>query len=126
MAATFLDSWKLANFVDGTVTPDAEDFRRKVAIAIIRVAKIIGGENQSSFTLQQWQKRAALSTSVLGVEFTGDPPTSQPGIDTWLDTFANGTAEVASITGASSDADIEFTVTAMWDDVAGVSGQDLT
>ena len=65
MAATHLDSWKLANFVDGTETPDAEDFRRRVQIALVRAAKAVAGEPQGSFRGRHWIKRSNLAANIL-------------------------------------------------------------
>ena len=125
MAATFLDSWKLANFVDNTETPHATDFRRRVQSASVKVAKLVGGEAQATMTREQWQKRAALANNVLGTQIVGDPPVPTAGSAIWLDTFANAVAQNPSITETSSDGDIEFEVTASWDDIAGVTGADL-
>lgn len=126
MAALFLDSWKLANFVDATETPDAEDFRRRVQQAIVKVAGLVAGESIGSLTTKQWDTRASLAATVLGTQFVGDPIVPKAGSEIWLDTFANITANNVAITSASTDADIEFTVTSAWDDVAGVTGNDLT
>lgn len=120
-----LDQWKLAIFVDGTETPDAEDFRRRVQLLAVKVAKLVAGEAQSTFTLQQWRKRGALAATILGTQVVGDPPTAKSGSEIWLDSLALATAENATITAASTDNDIEFTITSAWDDLAGVTGQDL-
>ena len=76
MAATYLESWKLANFVDPTETPDAEDFRRKIQIAIVRAAKQIAGESQGSFRSKHWVKRAVLATNILGTQIIDGTATS--------------------------------------------------
>lgn len=126
MAGTFLDSWKLANFVDATVTPNATDFRRRVQQAMVKSASLIAGEAQQSLTLQQWQKRAVLATNILGTHVGSDPSQAKAGSEVWLDTFANAVANNPTITESSTDGDIEFTVNSVWDDIAGVTGQDLT
>lgn len=123
MAVALLDSWKLANFVDGTVTPDAEDFRRKVQIAMVRIAKQIAGEPQASLTGKQWLKRADLAANILGTQFVDGQ--EKTGSEVWLDSFANGVAESVAITLISNDGDIEFTVSAIFDDLAGVTGLDI-
>jgi len=43
----FLDQWKLAIFVDETETPDATDFRRRVELAVVKVATQVLGESRS-------------------------------------------------------------------------------
>jgi len=123
MAASHLESWKLANFVDGTVTPDAEDFRRKVQIAVVRIAKQVAGEPQGNFTGKQWIKRAALAANILGVQFINGQ--EKIGPEVWLDPFANAVADNIVIIPTSTDDDIEFTITSVFDDLAGVTGMDL-
>jgi hypothetical protein len=125
MAGTLIDSWRLAFFVDNVETPDAEVFRRKVQAAVVRRAKLIAGESQGTLKLEQWQKRAALAATVLGTQLVGDPPVAKSGSEVWLDAFSMAVAENPSITSASSDGDIEFTVDASWDDLSGVTGLDL-
>lgn len=135
-AATFEASWKLANCHDVTDTAictaqevtDSLDFREQVQIAVARVAKQVQGEAVGTFTSDQWDKRASLAQNIMSVHILDDAAgnqTAHPGVDLWLDVFANGVAEVATATTTSTDADIEFLVTQMWDDAAGVSGNDL-
>lgn len=120
-----LDQHKLAIFVDVTETPDATDFRRRVQVAMHKTAVAVQGEAQSALTLQQWQKRAALATTILGTVADADGALVAAS-SAWLDAFALGVVTNASITAASTDNDIEFQVAAIWDDVAGITGQDLT
>lgn len=123
MAATLLDSWKLANFVDGKITPDAEDFRRKVQIAMVRIAKQVAGKSQKTLTGKQWIKQAALAASILGVLFINGQ--EKTGSEVWLSPFANGVADTPDISKTSTDAQIEYTINLIFDDLAGVTGQDL-
>jgi hypothetical protein len=110
---SFLNQWKLAIFVDSTTTPDAADFRRRVQVAMSKVALSVAGEPQDTMKYDQWLKRGELATNVLRDSLA------------WLDAFALATVTNASITATSLDSDIEFQVTAEWDDIAGVTGRDL-
>lgn len=89
-------------------------FLKKIRVAMAKVAILIAGETQSALTPEQWDKRQALATAVLN-----DP-------DVWEAEFAIATVTNEAITGSSLDSDIEFQVTAQWDDMAGVTGRNLT
>lgn len=123
MAATHLDSWKLANFVDGIETPDAEDFRRRVQLAMVRVAKAVAGEIQGTFRGKHWLKRGVLAANILNTQIVDGQ--ALVGSEIWLDPFANAVADNVSIVATSTDADIEFTIASVFDDLAGVVGSDL-
>ena len=117
----FLEQHNLA--IEGT-DPDAIDFRKRVRQAMHKVATLIQGEVQSTKTLQQWQKRGRLATTVLGV-LTDESGATKAASEVWLDAFALSVTTNATVV-FDNDANIEFQVTAIWDDIAGVSGQDLT
>jgi len=119
----FLDQHNLA--IDDGVDTNAPDFRKRVRLAMHKVATQIQGEAKSSLTLQQWQKRGQLATVILGI-FQVSSSSTVAASEAWLDAFALSVTQNATITSASLDSDIEFQVTAIWDDVAGVTGQDLT
>ena len=116
MAATHLESWDLANGVD-------TDFRNRVQIALVRIARQIAGESQGTLTGKQQIKRAALATNILGVQIVNGQELI--GSEVWLLPFANAVAENPVITSSSTDSDIEFTITTVFDDLAGVTGIDL-
>ena len=126
----FLDQWKLAmcTTVGGNcIQADVDDtvpFRARVELAMVKVATQVQGEPIGTLTARQWTKRATLATNVLSVQ-TFENGTCLPGSQIWLDTFCLAVTTNATITAASTDADIEFQVTAVWDDVAGVTGNDL-
>jgi hypothetical protein len=61
----FLEQFNLA--VDPVADPNAVDFRKKVRLAMHKVATQTQGESQASLTLEQWQKRGQLATTILGV-----------------------------------------------------------
>jgi len=88
-------------------------FQDKVEVAMIKVALMIQGEARTTKTRAQWRKRGDLAKAV----------TDDPGA--WKVNFSWATVTNAAITGASTDADIEFQVTSEWDDLAGVLGEDL-
>ena len=115
------------SFLQQNITANDATFKQRVEAATVKVAKLVQGEVQSTMTLIQWQKRAELARAVLGVYAYPD------GSPIWLDTFLNAVAanptigDTTPITETSpTDNDIEFEVTASWDDIAGVSGEDLT
>ena len=118
----FLEQHNLA--IEGT-DPDAIDFRKRVRLAVHKAATLIQGEAQATLTLEQWQKRGRLATTVLGV-VTDESGNTIAASEVWLDSFALSVTTNATIVSTSTDADIEFQVSAVWDDIAGVSGKDLT
>ncbi len=119
---SFLAQHNLA--IDDGVDADASDFRKRVRLAMHKTATQIQGEAQTTLTLEQWQKRGRLATTILGV--INDPPGIVSASSLWLDAFALSVTQNAVITAVSLDSDIEFQVAAVWDDIAGVSGQDIS
>jgi len=89
-----------------------------------------GGITAHRFTLEQWQKRADLAANILGTQFSGDPPVAKAGSEIWLDAFALAVAHNPSITATTvtseDDGSVKFTVNSVFDDIARVSGQNLT
>ena len=114
------------------VSQDAQ-FRSMLKIAMAKTALAVQGETQGAFTLEQWGKRAQLATNVLSVTVDASGGI-QNGVDLWLETFALTVAQNPTIGGeatpyadtAQHDNDLDFQVSAVWDDVAGVTGKDLT
>lgn len=86
------------------------DFQKRVAAAIARVVTQVVGEPAATANRDE---RHALGVSVL-----------QPGgLARWTPIFAHLCAAnptIASAGAAALDNDIEFTVTSVWSDVAGV------
>jgi hypothetical protein len=97
---------------DHALSQDAT-FRKKVEVAMSRRAKTIQGESQGTLRKRQWDKRQSLATRVL------DNPSA------FISVFSLHVASDAAITSSSSDTDIETKIGEVWEDVAGVSGQDL-
>ena len=88
-------------------------FLKKIRVAIATVAVLIAGEAVGSNTVEQWAKRGQLAINVL------QNPTK------WEAQFSIATVTNAVITSSSTDADIQFQVSAEWDDMAGVTGKNL-
>ena len=83
----------------------------------------------NALTVRQATKRSQLSAQILTTHDTQSGDTA--GSKRWLDTFAYTVAANPAIGDIvlptqPSDNDVEFEVNASWDDVAGVSGQDLS
>jgi hypothetical protein len=97
---------------DHALSQDAT-FRKKIEVAISRQAKAIQGESQGTLRKRQWDKRQSLATRVL------DSPND------WIGVFSLHVASDAAITSSSTDTDIENKVSDVWEDIAGVTGQDL-
>ena len=115
------------------VSQDSQ-FRNMLKISMAKQATTIQGEAQSSMTLEEWQKRGALATNVLGVHAAPNGTTFQAGVDVYLESFALAVAQNPTIGGEATpyadttqhDNDLDFQVAAVWSDIAGVTGQDLT
>lgn len=104
--ATFLEIWTIA---------DNLEFQSRVRAAAVKVATAVSGEAIGTFTEAQSIKRQTLANSVL------------KGGENWFNwsiAVANNPTVQANGT-AAPDNDIEFTVTSLWDDMAGVSTIDL-
>lgn len=87
-------------------------FRDRVKVAMVTAAVQVQGEDDSSYTEQQYQKRQKLAQSVIR------------NLNGMLDQFVWVVVANAAITGSSTDGDIQFTVNAAWDDIAGVDAGD--
>ncbi len=86
-------------------------FLVKVRVAIVKVATDIAGEIPTAKTAKD-DKRHALTLLVL----------AQGGPGAFVGIFAEACAARGTLTIASTDADVEFTVASIWDDLSGVSG----
>jgi hypothetical protein len=92
-----------------TLASDAT-FRSRVRVALATAAVQVMGEAKGSFSDTQFGKRQALSYQVLQAAASG----------ALLEAFVWAVVANVAITSASSDSDIQFTVNASWDDLAGV------
>lgn len=101
-------------YTDQATLADDVTFRTRIRVAIMTAAVQIQGEAKTNLTDAQYGKRQALATAILTT-----------GGSNHIDAFAWAVTTNAAITGASSDADIQFTVNSMWDDLSGVTKNDL-
>jgi len=117
-------------FIDQHAVGQDAVFKTKIEVAIFKVASLIQGEGiefapGEFYSGKQWNKRGALAAKVI---LGGGPVVASDGsvVASWIDLFAIAVPSTnATITLTSDDADIEFQVTALWDDMAGVTGEDL-
>jgi hypothetical protein len=96
-----------------TLAQDAT-FRARVRVAIVTAAVAIGDEAVGGHDTIQYGKRQQLASLTLLAAGGGN----------WLDVFSWATTQNAAITGSSTDADIQFTVNSIWDDIAGITAVD--
>ena len=100
-------------FADQAALAVNSAFRDKVRVAAVIAALQVQGEDASTYSEQQYQKRQKLAGRVLANGGTGT-----------LEQFAWAVAANAAIDSSSSDGDIQFTVNSVWDDLAGVDAGD--
>jgi len=103
----------MASFLESFNFSETSDFRSKIKIAIAKVATDVQGEAKTSLTDIQWSRRGNLATRVL----------TRP--HEWILPFSLAVAADVTIDATSIDSVIEARIVAVWDDVAGVTGQDL-
>jgi hypothetical protein len=99
----FTDDFTLAN--DGT-------FQQKLRMAICKTAVSVAGEASTVLATKD-EKRHQLAVAVLVDGGIGK-----------LEAFAFASVAGGALTGASTDTDIETRLSAIWNDLAGVSGRD--
>jgi hypothetical protein len=88
------------------------EFRSRVAMAMVVAAKDVQGEAQGALSVDHYRKRQSLARSVI------------LGPAQYVDRFVWLCATNTGLLGTPSDGDIQFTVNSMWDDAAGVDGND--
>ncbi len=101
------------SFTASFVLSQDATFRGRVQIAMAKTALAIGGEALGVLKPLVWIKRQDFVKVVLSA------PTE------WTNQFALAVCTNDSITALSTDSDIEFMVSSTWDDLAGVTGNDL-
>lgn len=89
-------------------------FRQRLRLAACKVALAVAGETPTAKSAKD-EKRHALATEVL-----------TDGGQSKLDAFAYGAAGYGTLSVSSTDGDIEFVVSAIWNDLAGVSGREAS
>ena len=87
-------------------------FQSRVKVAMATAGIAIVGEAQAAMSTQETRKRQQYGIQVLN------------DLDGHLDTFSFAVTQNATITAASLDSDIQFTVNSVWNDLAGVLEDD--
>ncbi len=101
----------MAYSADDTLSLDAT-FRGKMRMAAVNAARQIASEARTVRNVVD-QKRNSLAVAVLN-----DPPK-------YLDRFVHAAIEAGALTLASTDAQIDTALAAVWNFLAGVTPQDL-
>ena len=120
----------MAGFNTQHTTANDPAFRAAVQVAMSKVALQVQGEAQDTRPFIEWEKRAALAQNVLGTTFDA-AGNAQAGVDVWIGSFSYAVAQnptigdVTTWPDATRDSDIEFQITSIWSDMAGVTGRDL-
>lgn len=82
-------------------------------MAILKVATDVAGETPADpVNIVKDDKRHTLAAAIL----------NPGGVALWFQSFAEACASLGTLTASSLDADIEFTVASIWDDMAGITG----
>lgn len=103
-------------YLDQAALAQDNDFRTRMQIGMIKVALEVVGEarpGEANGFYAYYNKRHELGTGVL----------TNPGA--FVDRFAWATVTNSVITAASIDGDLEYMVVTIWDDLAGVSADEL-
>lgn len=112
----------MATFLEVNQWASEPQFQSRVRSAMVKSAIAIVGEPMGSMTLKQTTKRQIMASAILN------------GAAAWfgwsLAVMSNAAVQAAGVTGdpptsAAPDGDIEFTVNSIWDDMSGVTTEDL-
>lgn len=103
-------------YIDQFALAQDANMQKRVAVAVTAAALQIQGEDPTALRPQQYIKRQSLSRSIIL-----DPTTSKAQKFTWLLVCAN-----SPIVSGTTDANLLTAVASIWDDVAGVTAEDLT
>ncbi len=104
------------------------EFRKRIESAIVWAANQISGEDSTSLTEIQAQKRHNKATTVLNGSQVETPKFSygaavQSGLNTVIEINEDGSLDYTG--GGTLDSDIAYVITTIWDDMSGVSYADL-
>lgn len=97
-------------YTDQATLADDPTFRSKVRVALATAAVQVMGEDKAAYSDTHFGKRQSLAYDVLRSAASG----------MYLEAFVWATVANVAISSASSDSDIQFTINAAWDDLAGV------
>jgi hypothetical protein len=101
----------------------------KVKMAMVKIALQIKGETQQRGFVSYYTKRSYLADVILGAPISNSisPQAYNPNamtLETAVARFSWAVASSVAINWDSTDGDLEFTVTAVWDDIAGVDADE--
>ena len=103
------------------------EFQKRIGSSIAKAAAAISGEDPAPYTQIWVDKRHKLATSVINSNGTYTKTFSinsaaQSGLNSVITINVDGSLQYTGV--GTLDADIDFTVISLWDDVAGVSYDD--
>ena len=107
------------------------EFSQRIAASVAKAANQISGEDPTSYggVGSDWaNKRHDLATrsinnSTAYSKIFSLQAAAQSGLNSVITIESNGSLTYTG--GGTLDADIDFTITSLWDDVAGVSFEDI-
>lgn len=101
-------------FIDNYNTAIDLDFRNRVRSAMLKVALAVGGEDETDKQLIYVTKRANAANFTIYNQVKA------------VDILSHLICSLGTITTASSDNDIEWSLTSVWDDYSGVLQNETT
>ena len=98
-------------------------FRQRVRMASVSAAVDVQGESPESMSPAKYQKRQELAHKVITTAGEGTPEENLNRMFVWA--CANNTLTDTWVsTEDIPDSDLQFTMNSVWDDCAGVTGND--
>jgi hypothetical protein len=97
------------SLLDSNALANNEQFRARVKVAMVNAAEDISSQNIDPTYQKFHDKRSAHATSILN------------GPAYWVDSYSYACVAKGLLTEASPDGDIQFTVNAVFDAMAGVT-----
>jgi hypothetical protein len=96
------------------------DLRQRIRMASVQAAFLVLGEDQGTLPAAAYTKRQNLAVKVIATAGLGTPDDDVARMFVWA------VCQNSAITSPeATDGDIEFTVSSVWSDCAGVTGADL-
>lgn len=105
------------SYIDVSDLAEAVSFRTRVKVAIVKAAANIVHESPASYTPARAEKRAALARAILA------DPAAYTVLFVWP-VVAN--VSIAANGLASSDGDLDYQVSAIFDAMAGVTPEEMS
>jgi hypothetical protein len=97
------------SLLDSNALANNEQFRARVKVAMVNAAEDISSQEIDSTYQKYHDKRSQHATSILN------------GPAYWVDSYSYACVAKGLLTEASPDGDIQFTVNAVYDSMAGVT-----